>query len=972
MSTYVLDGPATIGDTSTLTTVSGYVTLGGDTNTNTITGNGSSVLGGSSMTNVLSSIGGVSVGGVSRSVSIVGDGGVSVSSSGTIGLSSSDNNLVLIGGINTLLYGSGSVSIGSSTQTVRYQPTNPKLYLKDNSISTKLNTVFTTPGTLTAAAVSGGVIQFTTTAGAYTLPTTAQLCTELLDTSATAFVGTPRHLFQVTFYNNTAGNITIALGTGQTFTNGTSPITIRTSESRTWSFWFTSPTAMLIEDMKAGANGNNSFAEPFYTTNNRAIISGTGNTLTGISSTCRGGLFGGILCAPIIPTDCGSVSIAGSNTSGTYTVGGFGSATIGGYDYSCNITGDGAVVVGGVFVSSTISGSGNVVLGSISTSSAISGTGCAAIGGTGRSATIAGTGNVSIGGQTVGYPLNGQGNVTVGGQAMSASSIASNVFGCACIGGSTGTYAISSSSHGFVTLGGYTSTISGSNARGAVVVGGFGLTTTIQGTNIAIGAGVTIGLNNTETNLICIGGTNTTLYGSGSNVIGPSTQTVRYQPTNPKLYLKDSPIYTVLNTTFTTPGTLTAAAISGGLVQFTTTAGAYTLPTTVDLCTELLDTSATAFTGDPRHVFNVVFYNNTAGTVTIALGTGQTFTNGVSPISIANGESRTWSFWFTSPTAMLIEDMKSGANGNSSFSEPFYTTNSRSIISGTGNTITSISSTSGGGSFGGSGNAPNISTATGSVYVGGSACTSTISGVGAVLSGGSTITTTISGTGAVCEGGSGNTGTMAGTGTVRVGGSSVGGTMAGTGSVIVGGSTVTPTSSGVGTVCVGGNSNIVTLAGNGSVMVGGTSDTVTVNGLGGVSISGAGTVGSVAADAGLVLIGGSGTTLAANGGASSGNICIGDRTMTQTFSPSATQTYIKANPLYSYTNTNFAAVATMTAAQLIGGYITTTGTTFTLTFPSATSMYQAFVENTATTFSAFMSFHFIIKNNSSGTITLAA
>ncbi len=252
---YLLDGPTTVGDSSVDTTLLGYVRTGGSGNTDTLTGDGSSTIGGRTTTSTLSSLGGVTIGGSSTSAVVTGNGGVGISASGLIGSAAGDINLTLIGGTNTTLYGSGSTVVGSSTQTVRYQPTNSKLFLKDNSVTTKLNTTFTTPGTLTAAAVSGGVIQFTTTAGAYTLPTTAQLCTELLDTSATAFTGTPRHFFQVTFYNTSGGAVTIATGTGQTLTNGTSPISIADTESRTWSMWFTSPTAMLIEDMSMVSGG---------------------------------------------------------------------------------------------------------------------------------------------------------------------------------------------------------------------------------------------------------------------------------------------------------------------------------------------------------------------------------------------------------------------------------------------------------------------------------------------------------------------------------------------------------------------------------------------------------------------------------------------------------------------------------------------------------------------------------------------
>lgn len=210
--------------------------------------NGAAAVGGTSLTYTQTGPGSVILGGDSTSCTIAGSGNVTIASSATVGSASSDINLVTIGGSNTTLLGTGSIAIGPSALTKLYHPTNPKLYVMDSPVVTKTGTTFSSPGAISAAAVSGGMIEFSTTSGAYTMPTSSDLCTELLDTSLTSFTGAPRHTFSVTFYNTSGGVCTVATGTGQTLTNATSPISLSNGESRTWTLTFLTPSSIIIED----------------------------------------------------------------------------------------------------------------------------------------------------------------------------------------------------------------------------------------------------------------------------------------------------------------------------------------------------------------------------------------------------------------------------------------------------------------------------------------------------------------------------------------------------------------------------------------------------------------------------------------------------------------------------------------------------------------------------------------------------
>jgi len=247
MAGYKINGPIIAGDVSFLSTISGETTLGGTSNTATLTNNAVNV-GGSNVTALLSGSGSVNVGGASKSITVTGDGDVSISASGTIGLAPTDTNLVMVGGSNTTLAGTGSVAAGPSSLTKLYNPANPKMFVMGSPVITKTGSTFSVPGILTPDAVSGGLIEFTTTPGAYTLPSSSAICAELLDVSLTSFTGAPRHSLSVTFYNNTGGISTVAVGAGQIITNTASPVSLGAGESRTWILTFLTPSTILVED----------------------------------------------------------------------------------------------------------------------------------------------------------------------------------------------------------------------------------------------------------------------------------------------------------------------------------------------------------------------------------------------------------------------------------------------------------------------------------------------------------------------------------------------------------------------------------------------------------------------------------------------------------------------------------------------------------------------------------------------------
>jgi hypothetical protein len=195
----------------------GTVLVGGFNNISTFQGQGFVSVGGSSGTSlILGGQGGVNIGGQRQTLIHNSEGGVSICAGGTFG-TTGDRNSVLIGGTGTTLIGSDSVCIGPSSLQVRFGPTGPKLYLKENPI-----TLLQSPGgttgatTLTANAVIKGYIGVTG-AGTVTFPSVDNMRNEVLDTTASAFsVTTSRPSFNVYLFNTSAGTVTMAAGASGT------------------------------------------------------------------------------------------------------------------------------------------------------------------------------------------------------------------------------------------------------------------------------------------------------------------------------------------------------------------------------------------------------------------------------------------------------------------------------------------------------------------------------------------------------------------------------------------------------------------------------------------------------------------------------------------------------------------------------------------------------------------------------------
>lgn len=201
-------------------------------------------------------------------------------------------------------------------------------------------------------------------------------------------------------------------------------------------------------------------------------------------------------------------------------------------------------------------------------------------------------------------------------------------------------------------IGGTSSTITLSGS-GSTVLSGSSLTTTVGGNGcVSVCASGTLGTSTTHTNIIVIGGSNTTVTSSGVVCIGPSSESMQLQPSIAKMYIKDNPIMVASTTALTTPGIISPSALSGGYVQFTTTPGTYTFDTVSNIRNAILDSSGSAFSSSPY--FDVTFQNTTGGSVLLTAGTGQTFTNG-SPYTLFAGRTQTLTFRFVTTTTMTVE-----------------------------------------------------------------------------------------------------------------------------------------------------------------------------------------------------------------------------------------------------------------------------------------------------------------------------
>lgn len=951
MADYIINGPLIAGDTGTSSVVKGNTTvggasntiavsgesvnIGGDSSTKSLTGNGSVSLGGTAVTLTQSGVGSVTIGGSSLSTIIAGNGNVSIAAAGLVGSGTGDVNLVLIGGSGTTIQGSGSVAAGPSTLTKRYNPTNPKMYVMGSPVITKTGSSFSTPGTITAAAVSGGVIEFITTPGAYTLPTSSAICIELLDASLTSFTGTPRHSFSVSFYNNSGGVCTLATGTGQTLTNATSPITIANGETRTWNFIFITPTSILIEDLNPLTSVNLSNAGTTSLVNNgtspnlatKGLVNGTGISFSTTAT-------------DVTITNAGVTSLSG--TANKVSV----SASTGAVTLSLpsNVTITNSLTVSGLTSDSFLYSD---TAGLLATTTAPT-NGQLLIGNTGNPPTI---GTLTAG--TAISVTNGAGSITI-------------------------------ANTGVTSIAGTANQITLSAATGSVTV--------------SLPSAVTITTSLTISGLTA----NSFLYSGTAKLLTSTTA-----PTNGQI---------LIGSTGAAPVASTLTAGSG--ITVTNGAGTITIASSGTFSEPFYTSSSRAIiSGNGNTITNVSatsgggIFGGNATNVTIGASSGSVAIGGNS-VTVTPTVSGLGCVLIGShnPNGLTISGngcaiMGSVANsctlGGSGFAIVGSNLLSSTILTGFGCVIAGSTTFSGtltgtGSSILGSSSSSTSITGTGCALVGGFSGSGTLAGQGNVIVGGLNNAMSVDGTGNVVISGVGSSSfntNSANTAIVGssacnyvVGGSSVGSviiagqsslpTVNAIGAAVVGGFTLSGTTTGGGSLLVGGNNCAVTMAGTGSVAMGGRADTITITGDGCVAISASGTLGNAAGDSGNVLIGGSGTTVTATN-----NVVIGHSTVTQKFSPTATptgpgpQTFIKANPIWglSSTTTITASATPLTFAQIATGFLRcNAAANITLTFPTATALYNAFIDSTSATFGLNMTFDLNIINDSTTSTVLVA
>lgn len=1189
MAGYRINGPLIAGDVSNLSTIRGNTIVGGSTNTTTLS-NSAVAIGGSLSTSVLSGIGCVDIAGSSTTATILGDGGVCVSASALVGTSSADTNLVVIGGSNTTIAGSGSVAAGPSALTKLYQPANPKMFVMGSPVITKTGTSFSSPP-LTAAALSGGSIEFTTAPGAYTMPSSSDLCIELLDTSLTSFTGTPRHTFCVNFYNNSGGVCTIATGAGQTLTNTTSPVSLANGESRTWVFTFLTPTSMLVEDsspltmvsltnagttslVNNGVSPNlatkgliNGTAIGFTTTATDVTITNTGVTsITGttdqvIASAATGPV---TLSLPqnIAPTSTptfAEVTITGTVTNPTDAATKQYVDTVAmGLNVHAAVEAATTVNLNAFYTNGTPDTSGGLGIGATLTSNVNQDINTAAIidgytgfivtarvlvknqasqiangiytitdlgsGGTPWILTRAtdyddstlyqvgagdlvfvaegltqastfwvqtnvGTGvspdHIIIGTDNIVFSqFGGPGTYTAGNGLTLTANQFSLISPVTPANGGTGT--ITPPIAGQIPIGTagnvYTpASLTAGTAIGIVSASG---SITINNTGVT-------SISGTPSEIVATPSTGSVTLGLPPAVVISSTLTVSGLTQNAFIYSGFAGL--ISSTAAATDGQLLIGSTLAAPVAATLSAGPGITITNGPGTIQIAGSGVTSVTGT---AFQVTA-SPTTGAVVVGLPPAVVISStltvsGLTPNAfIYSGFGGLISSTATAGDGQILIGSTGGApvlssisagngmvvtNGSGTIAvsvlEPFYTSNSRAIISGTGNTLTGVSSTSGGGIFGGNAINPTISAASGSVTVGGASTTSTptlggtgnvcvgsngangfaltgsgnvvvgssslaatLNGTGCVVVGSSSIassaiiagtgnvvvgsnaaftgvtgfnasssgnvviassaftgsfgasaigcsvvggtssSTTLNGTGSVSAGGYLNVGSLSGNGSSRLGGNANTTTISGDGATMCGGIGNAGTMTGNGVASIGGNANTLALTTNGGTNIGGSSKTITIDGSGCVAIAAGGEVGTGITQ-NCVLIGGSGTTFSTSA-VLDGSVCIGSSTAVQTFAPSQPSTFIKANPFFGMIRTVYTSInISPTAAEMIGGYLVCNPSVpvsdGTLTFPSAGSIYSAYVCAVAG-FNLNMSFTFAIANRKSAgsTLTLA-
>jgi hypothetical protein len=423
MATYDLNGPFNAGDTGVTSTINGTITIGGELNVFAMS-NDSVNVGSYNSTITLSGNGSVNIGGYALVPSVLGAGNVCIASECALGSNSSDQNLVVVGGYGTTLTGQNSVAIGPSQLVKLFNPTRWKLYLMDNPVSTRAETVFTTPGTLTAASLSDGYVVFTTTSGAYTLPTTSDLCIEIIDTAQTAFADPTRYTFSTTFSNTSGGTITLASNTGQTFTNFSSPLSLSNGSSVTLTFTFTSVSTLSVElsssppSYVSSVTGTTNQVTASPTTGN--VVVGLPNNVTINSSLTVSGLTANSF---LYSGTAGLLTTTSAPTNGQLLIGSTGTAPVaasltsgGGMNIT---TGAGSVTVS-VLEPFFTTNSRAIIAGLTNTNTAVSSTSSGAVvgGASNTNTIIASSGGVIIGGRSNAASISGStssGGVNIGG-----------------------------------------------------------------------------------------------------------------------------------------------------------------------------------------------------------------------------------------------------------------------------------------------------------------------------------------------------------------------------------------------------------------------------------------------------------------------------------------------------------------------------------------------------------------------------
>ena len=234
-ATYSLMSGGTMGSINSITTSNQAVCLGGISNAIT-TGTYSGILCGTGNTMQATSSRSLMLGGQTNTLQ--------------------GSNSMLLGGSGKTLRGNYNTIIGSTTNSIELG-VNGTTYnqVAIESVPFYIGQNSAASATISAAQLAGGVITLTNST-AYTLDTTANLATKFGVVANTFTVAATRPTFRVLGkLGASTETCTIASGTGQTFTNETSPYTVNGSVEMILEF--TSTTTMTVTFVgAAGSSGS--------------------------------------------------------------------------------------------------------------------------------------------------------------------------------------------------------------------------------------------------------------------------------------------------------------------------------------------------------------------------------------------------------------------------------------------------------------------------------------------------------------------------------------------------------------------------------------------------------------------------------------------------------------------------------------------------------------------------------------------